>query len=462
MVFVFVALALVLVGSRTVESHERFLGARQTVLNSQNPGEHRHYVNHSNHGWMQYHHPVREGWDEVVDELFKQQAPSPSSTDFHDLWLRALQLQIQKKLPTSAGSPVVGMFDSGIGGLSVYRELKEQFPHVNVAFVGDLEDPGYSMLSSARVAELSRDIVLWLQHARGVALTLVTCNIASYAMVQHGILSAETFQKEPIVPITAPYGEFFKVRRHYDARKKAIGIFASDSMCLSGSIQSSIRSASGFHIVANTVEFQGQANTTDCIGCRECHMAVDRMHPWEHGPDAHEVELMLRRKFKSYLDSDNKPLIDYLVFGCTHFPMLAKSLFKIFGDGVMFVDPAVYQVKVASKWLGGPHGLQTRNTDVETQDEFYAGIAQHENQKYEDIKMAVEDTLTSDNSFMSPPIIVNASCADRMGRAGVCLTSSSVPDNKCTGRSLKMPEKDKRQLLSLSLERTGLGFCDRS
>mmetsp|Transcript_49250 Transcript_49250/g.105311 ORF Transcript_49250/g.105311 Transcript_49250/m.105311 type:complete len:462 (-) Transcript_49250:66-1451(-) len=454
-------LLAIAIGGSALERHGPALRAirpRSTIQGTKaaNPTS-----NHSNHGWMKYHHPVREGWDEAIDSLLKKARSAHPGNKLDDLWLMALKRQIDKKQFVATGSTDVGMFDSGIGGLSVYKEFKEQFPNIKVVFLGDLEEPGYSKISSTRVAELSRDIVAWLQKARGVGLTLVTCNLASNAMLKHEILTDEdTFHDQPIIPITAPYGEFFSARSHRHPDKKAVGIFASDSICLAGSIQNSIRSAAGFHIVANSIEFEGQARTVDCIGCRECHMVVDRMHPWENGPDAPGVEVMLRKKFRSYFDSDNNPLIDYLVFGCTHFPMLARTLNRIFGNKVMLVDPAVYQVKFATLFLRRPLNAHSHQVDQAGRDEFYAGVGAGEGDAYERFKIVVEDTLASNTLSTSLPI-VKASCPDRMGRAGVCSLATAMIDNECRGRTVGISDKDKERLLSLSMQRTGEGFCNR-
>lgn len=290
-------------------------------------------------------------------------------------------------------------------------------------------------------------------------MTLVTCNLASSAMLRHGILSDGAFHDHPVIPITPPFKEFFEERGRKHPHQKSIGIFATDAMCLSGSMQASIRSATDFHIAENSVEFSGQAHTRDCVGCRECHMAVDHMHPWQAGPETPEVESMLRKKFKMYFDSSNKPLIDYLVFGCTHFPILAKALFKIFGERVLFVDPAVYQVKVASRWLTGSRSSRLNLEGPKVRDEIYAGISPGEGHKFEDVKAVVQRTLSLDNSSIASPSVVKAPCSDRMGRTGVCPASASTHLAHFT--CLRIPDKDQRRLLSLSLEHTGAEFCDR-
>jgi glutamate racemase len=408
---------------------------------------------------MAYHHPIRQGWDEAIKMMLDSSRGSEAKQ------LHSLISQLGKKLVTSVNSPEIGMFDSGIGGLSVYKELKEQFPHIRVAFLGDMEEPGYSKIPSLRVAELSRDTVSWLQKARGVGMTLVTCNLASYAMSKHGILQEPAFKDHPVIPITPPYADFFAVRSRIDPQRRAVGIFASDSVCLSGFIQDSIRTAEGFTIVNNAVEFKEQARTTDCIGCSECHLAVDHMYPWENGPEAPEVELMLRKKFRSYLSIDGTPLIDYLVFGCTHFPVLAKAVSRIFGGAVMFVDPAVYQVKLAGRWIQSLQRSSSNLPEFNNSDEFYVGLEQGRKEKFDVIESVVKSVIDIGNSSALLPIkVIRAACADRMGRSGICLASNgtSISQNPCLGQTVALSAQDERQLLSLSLKRTGRGLCNRS
>jgi len=453
-------LDLTVVGGYVHFCHGSLLRADQTRPVSHGPTVEPRISSHSIRNWMAYHRPVREGWDEAIQMLLDSNHGSEAKP------LHSLRSQFGKRLVMKDHSPEVGMFDSGIGGLSVYKELKEQFPDVRVAFLGDMEEPGYSKISSLRVAELSRDTVSWLQKARGVGMTLVTCNLASYAMSQHGILQEAAFKDHPVIPITPPYADFFAVRSRIDPQRRAVGIFASDSVCLSGFIQDSIRTAEGFTIVKNAVEFEEQARTTDCIGCSECHLAVDHMYPWEKGPEAPEVEVMLRKKFRSYLGTDGRPLIDYLVFGCTHFPVLAKALSRIFGSGVMFVDPAVYQVRLAARWIQSLQRSTSNIPKYNNSDEFYVGLEQGRKERFDVIEAVVKSVLDIGNSSSAllPIQVVRASCADRMGRSGICLASNgtSTSHNPCFGQSVVLSAQDERQLLSLSLKRTGRGLCNRS
>ena len=98
-----------------------------------------------------------------------------------------------------------------------------------------------------------------------------------------------------------------------------------------------------------TRPFLCKPTTTNCIGCAECVQAVQREAPFDNEATWEEdTKAMLRRKFASYF-VDGVPAINFLIFGCTHFPILEPLVRKIFGEGVALIDPAVYQVKLAAE-----------------------------------------------------------------------------------------------------------------
>lgn len=127
--------------------------------------------------------------------------------------------------------------------------------------------------------------------------------------------------------------------------------------------------AAGFVIQENSVSMKNQAPTKDCIGCTECAKAVQGHRPFHDGPGTEKVVEMLRIKFAAYLDSTKKPLIDYIVFGCTQYPPLAGAVRRVLGDTVRFVGPEGYQVKLLKRLLGS----RAYKQGARSEDEFVVG-----------------------------------------------------------------------------------------
>ncbi|CAE7811422.1 murI [Symbiodinium sp. CCMP2456] len=256
-----------------------------------------------------------------------------------------LQRQFQKH-STRNQAPVtkVGMFDSGLGGMTVYKRLRQDFP-TEVSFVADDGRAPYGPQPPADVADASREVLRFLKGA------LIACNTASIATIAYNVADEEEFAQLPILPIVPPYGSFFTALGHLGSCRK-VGIFATDATCSSQAYQRKILSAAGFSIVPNRVDteaFPLQAATTNCIGCAECVKAVQREAPFDKEATwEQDTEAMLRRKFASYF-LDGVPVINFLIFGCTHFPILEPLVRKVFGEGVALIDPAVYQVKLAAE-----------------------------------------------------------------------------------------------------------------
>lgn len=219
-----------------------------------------------------------------------------------------------------------------------------------VSFVADDGRAPYGPQPPADVAEASREVLRFLK-GQGAEIALIACNTASIATIAYNVADEEEFAGLPILPIAPPYGSFFNALGRLGSCR-SVGLFATDATCSSQAYQRKILGAAGFSILPNKVDteaFPLQAATTNCIGCAECVKAVQREAPFDNEATWEEdTEAMLRRKFASYL-VDGVPVINFLIFGCTHFPILEPLVRKVFGDGVALIDPAVYQVKLAAE-----------------------------------------------------------------------------------------------------------------
>lgn len=203
----------------------------------------------------------------------------------------------------------VGVFDSGIGGLSVWREIACQLPAVNLLYLADQAHVPYGPRPLAQIRQYSAAITRFLL-SQGAKLIVVACNTASAAALYH--LRA-VFPDVPFVgmePAIKPAAEM--------SRSGVIGVIATVAT-FQGQLFGSLleRFASDVQVLTQT-----------CPGLVEAVEAGEL--------DAPATKALLRERLK--------PLIaaraDTLVLGCTHYPFVAPLIARVAGPGVRIVDPA--------------------------------------------------------------------------------------------------------------------------
>lgn len=203
----------------------------------------------------------------------------------------------------------IGIFDSGVGGLSVWREIVRQLPAENTLYFADQAHIPYGQRSLDEVRHLTENVARFLL-AQGAKLIVVACNTASGAAL-HAL--RETFPDVPFVgmePAVKPAVEH--------TRTGIVGVIATSATfqgdLFAGLVQ---RFGNGFDI-----------HTQACPGLVE---AVE-----SGALDTPETEALLRRYLTPLLDAG----IDQLVLGCTHYPFLSPLIQRIVGPEVTLIDPA--------------------------------------------------------------------------------------------------------------------------
>lgn len=217
----------------------------------------------------------------------------------------------------------VGIFDSGVGGLSVLAEFRKLAPRHPVVYLADQAWAPYGERSLAAVRQRSVAITRFLID-RGCELIVVACNSASAAALHHlrSLFPDVTFVgMEPAVKPAADQSE-----------RGVIGVLAT-SATFQGELYASVVDRH-----ANGTELFEQA----CPGLAD---AVER-----HGPDAEETFELLR----DYLVPLQEAGIDTLVLGCTHYPFLMPAIAMLVGDEIAVIDPAPAVARQALRMLGEP------------------------------------------------------------------------------------------------------------
>jgi len=206
-------------------------------------------------------------------------------------------------------SGVIGIFDSGVGGLSVWREVARQLPHEHTLYLADQSHVPYGSRRLAEVRELSEGITRFLL-GQGAKLVVIACNTASAAALHY---LRHTFPDVPFVgmePAVKPAAE----RTH----NGVVGVIATQAT-FQGELFASLveRYASDVRVVT-----------------RICPGLVDAVEAGRL--DDAGTEALLRE----YLT----PLIgagaDQLVLGCTHYPFLRPAIERVVGKEVAVIDPA--------------------------------------------------------------------------------------------------------------------------
>lgn len=206
---------------------------------------------------------------------------------------------------------MIGLFDSGVGGLSVLRAVRAALPQADLLYFGDSAHVPYGARPRAEVRGFAEGITRFLA-ARGAKVIVVACNTASAAAL-HPLRKRPEFADLPIVgmePAVKPAAE--------TTRTGVVGVLATPAT-FQGELYASVveRFAAGVTVRQQT-----------------CPGLVQQI---EAGAlDTAETEAMLRGWVEPMLAQG----IDTLVLGCTHYPFVIPLLEKICGPGVRVIDPA--------------------------------------------------------------------------------------------------------------------------
>jgi glutamate racemase len=222
----------------------------------------------------------------------------------------------------SWGVTTVGIFDSGVGGLSVLRHLRAQLPGADLLYLADAAHVPYGPRPLAEVRHFAEAIARFLLD-QGAQAVVVACNTASAAGLKH---LRFTFPEVPFVgmePAVKPAAE--------QTRTGVVGVLATPAT-FQGELFNSVveRFAQGVRVIPQI-----------------CPGLVEQIEAGELNSPA--TEAMLRGWVEPLLAQN----IDALVLGCTHYPFVIPLLEKIGGPGVRVIDPAPAVARQAVRVLNG-------------------------------------------------------------------------------------------------------------
>ena len=207
----------------------------------------------------------------------------------------------------------IGIFDSGVGGLTVYRALHEHLPNERFVYLGDTARVPYGTKSLATVERYAVENAQFLA-AHGIKLLVVACNTAS-ALALPAIRQSLNID---VVGVIGPGARAAVAANKHSGgvrTARAIGVIATESTVQSGAYTAAIKRADA---TAEVIE-------------RACPLFVPLA---EEGWADNEV---VRTIAATYL-ADLRSKIDTLVLGCTHYPILREVIQETVGENVSLID----------------------------------------------------------------------------------------------------------------------------
>lgn len=220
----------------------------------------------------------------------------------------------------------IGVFDSGIGGLTVLREIWEAVPEESTIYFGDNSRSPYGTKSRSTIIRYSLQNMKFLE-SRDVKMIVVACNTASaYAYEE---LKARA--KVPVVEVVTP-GADVACRATKNGK---IGIIATKGTISTGVYKKAVEDRAK-ELGMNNIEIFQQA----------CPLFVSLA---EEGWWDTEVT---RLTAEEYLKPLKEAGVDTLVMACTHYPLLSKVIKEVMGDGVVLVNTGEATARVVKELLG--------------------------------------------------------------------------------------------------------------
>jgi len=227
----------------------------------------------------------------------------------------------------------IGVFDSGVGGLTVVREIMRQLPNENVIYFGDTARVPYGSKSKQTVLKYSKQIVRFLK-TKNVKAIVFACNTAS-------ALALEEMRAEIDIPVIGVVRPGAKMAANM-TKTKSVGIIGTE-----GTIKSGIYT-----------EYIRRLDPEITVVGKPCPLFVPLV---EEGLLEDRITDDMVERYLSELKPYN---VDALVLGCTHYPLLMNPIKRYMGPEVTLVNPAHETAKGLKEILADKNMLNVKNDKV--------------------------------------------------------------------------------------------------
>jgi glutamate racemase len=203
----------------------------------------------------------------------------------------------------------IGVFDSGVGGLTVLAEIRDRLPYEHTVYFGDTARVPYGVRDPAEVREFAFEIIRYLTDL-DVKLIVVACNTASAVALE---LAQAEFDA-PTVGVIEPGARAAAV----DTINRRVGVLATQVTVESGAYRRAVRG----HDAGIVVHEQA---------CPEFVPLIEK--GVVDGPELEEVA-------RGYLDPLTRRRVDAVILGCTHYPLISATINRILGPEVRLISSA--------------------------------------------------------------------------------------------------------------------------
>lgn len=232
----------------------------------------------------------------------------------------------------------IGVFDSGVGGLTVAREIMNQLPNENIVYFGDTARVPYGSKSKENIITFSKQIAEFLR-TKNVKAIVIACNTAS-------AFALEALKKDMDIPVIGVIEPGARTAAETTKNNK-IGVIGTEGTVNSGIYTDYLR------------EIKPEA----LVYSRACPLFCPLVEEnWLYDSVTIEVADRYLSELKGYG-------VDTLVLGCTHYPLLRHTIQKVMGDGVQLVNPA-YETALTLKRVLEEQGLEQQEWR-KPEHEFY-------------------------------------------------------------------------------------------
>lgn len=219
----------------------------------------------------------------------------------------------------------IGVFDSGLGGLTVAREIMRNLPNERIVYFGDTARVPYGSKSRGTIQRYARQIVRFLK-TQDIKAVVIACNTATAYAID---AVREEADGMPVIGVVEP-GARVACEETENGR---VGVIATKATISSHAYDEAIRT------INPDVRVFGKA----------CPLLVPLVEEgWTHDPITDEVILR-------YLDEILGDDIDTLILGCTHYPLLRGEFRRLVGDRIRLVNPAYETAIELRKFLREEH-----------------------------------------------------------------------------------------------------------
>lgn len=206
----------------------------------------------------------------------------------------------------------IGIFDSGVGGLTVARSIIDQLPHESITYLGDTANSPYGTKTIPEVRKLALEVMDQLVEM-GVKMLVIACNSASSAVLRDARERYTEGRGIPVVEVIQP-----AVRKAVSTSKNGrVGVIGTTATISSKSYNDAFAAALNLEI-----------STAAC---------PDFVEFVERGETSGDALLQVAREYLEPLKAQD---VDTLVLGCTHYPLLSGAIGFVMGDGVNLVSSA--------------------------------------------------------------------------------------------------------------------------